>query len=247
MKKIISMMLVLVMTMLVLASCNPSPSVDESTDNEAKGDEVNKEPAVTDETESRPSFHYAVKTLFSYDDVMSALEIVKQRHDVRPTYTVKDMGDDYTVFYEFFDGPRLMEYPIDYDTYFTTMSMGVFNTFIFLNNRSCPDADDHKFHPSTVITAYKEDENYDKLIQYIKENVCVWMTQKRGEVVEISDESLLTYEYIYTDIDGDTNRKTVYYISYDDQKIMELWSCVELDDKFFEDFFNGLVTIRIEQ
>ena len=116
MKKIISLVLVLVITTLALSSC-----------------EV-RSPIFSLFSKERPENvgYYSVKTLYSYDEVMDALSIVRQRYDIDPVYTVRDMGEGYTVLYHFTQGHRWTEYPIDYETYFTTKSGGYFCTFIFL-------------------------------------------------------------------------------------------------------------------
>ena len=74
-------------------------------------------------TEKKNMYYYSVKTLYSYEDVMDALDIVRQRKEVKPTYTVTDMGENYTIFYQFWTPHNWTEYPIDYETYFTTKSI----------------------------------------------------------------------------------------------------------------------------
>ena len=183
--------------------------------------------------------YYALKALYSYNDVMDALSLVRNRYDVKPTYTVSDMGDDYTVVYQFFVGHCWTQYPIDYETFFTTKSTGFFNTYIFLNSETCALDEYHTKHVSSSIIVYRDDEDYDRIEGYKMSYPCVWLREITKNVVDISDSSLLSYSSL-----GGREVKN-YDIYYNGKFIIEMVSCVELDDAFFDSFFNSLVTTKI--
>ena len=61
----------------------------------------------------------------------------------------------------------------------------------------------------------------------------------------INVENIENVEFLrYTEVL--TSDGAVYNVSYWGDKIMELTSCVELDDDFFEAFFNNIVTTMAE-
>ena len=181
--------------------------------------------------------YYSVKTLFSYDDVMNALSIVRQRQEVKPTYTVKDMGEDYTIFYRFHVDNLWTAYPIDYDTYFNTKSDGYFETYIFFENQEC-SSEKHYPNHTNYYFSYEEDEDYDKITKYRQENACIRIEVQRDErYVEITRKELLGYY----ELDG-FSKLHFYQVNYDGSDIISLVSCVELDDAFFDLFFDNLVT-----
>ena len=175
----------------------------------------------------------AVKVLYSYDEVMSALDIVRERVDVKPCYTVDNMGDDYTVLYYFIREGLWTEYPIDYDDYFHSTSNGLFITYIFLNNTECPGHENHGICAQSSFSINKFDEDYEKLSKY---KSCAGVTLNANSVVtKIEDVSLLSYGGHYGDGGG-------YFIYYDGTKIFTLSSCIELDEVFFEVLFENIVT-----
>ena len=91
--KTLSLGLAVIFILLTLMSCDPT-----TDQGEQNGGNSN-----TNGGSSSTSHYYGVKTVYSYDEVMDALAIVRQRRTVKPTYTVKDMGEDYTIFYQFQD------------------------------------------------------------------------------------------------------------------------------------------------
>ena len=244
--KPISIVLVLVLSTLTMSSCGLVDYIESifgnetnNTENESKDTNSNKNDGLSNGVRNENSHYYSVKTLYSYKDVMDALEIVKERYNVKPTYTVDNMGENYTVFYHFWVGHCWTEYPIDYETYFTTKSFGSFNTYIFMENQKCPGHENPSEHAAHSFITYEEEEDYEKLNKYYKENACIWMTRISKNVVEIEDRDLLTYR-------GGGETGLIYYsIYYENKEIMDLQSCVKLDEAFFDDFFNSLVTTRV--
>lgn len=238
--KLVSSVLILVILSLTLTSCGIIDYFVEM--NNEQNNNIEEQP-------QKKRYYYGAKTLYSYDDVIAALSIVKQRYGkLEHRYTVKAMGEDYIVFYQFVKFHANMEYPTDYDTYFTTIAGSYFHTFIFFENKACPghDSGNAADNPANNLYAYKEDTDYDKLIKYKKEKACVSMaTLNYSNVVEIEDVSLLSYSSRkYGDSDY---AYTIYYGGDEYSKengIVNLVSCVELDDEFFEVFFNSLVTTK---
>ena len=226
--KTVASLLVIVLTVLALFSCGGQQNGDNNKN--STGD-------------SRDNvYYYSVKTLYSYDDVMDALSIVRKRIDVKPTYTVKDMGDDYTIFYQFWVGHSWTAYPIDYDTYFSTKSDGYFVTYIFFENQSCDDSNHSDLHGRTSLVAYKEDTDYEKLIKYINGHPCVWVRRDVDYFSEIKSRSNLKYQPVSSFEDY-----YEYIISNWGNTILTLWSCIELDDTFFDKFFDSLVTTSVAE
>ena len=224
MKKIISLVLVLVITTLALSSCEVRSPIF----------------SLFSKERSENVGYYSVKTLYSYDEVMDALSIVRQRYDIDPVYTVRDMGEGYTVLYHFTQGHRWTEYPIDYETYFTTKSGGYFCTFIFLDGVDCLAYNHSTDHNYSRITVYKGDEDYDKIMEYNNSSTaCVVFINDvmMKKAVDIEDKSLLSY----------SKSGATYYITYNDEKIIHLESCVDLDDTFFERFYDSLVTTKVTE
>lgn len=221
-KKSIGVMLVLFMLFSTLVGC-----VNPDDNNEQENNQSNNQ----DKYE-----YYAVKALYSYNEVINALSLVKERYDVKPTYTVNNMGDDYTVVYHFFVGHCPTKYPIDFETYFTTKSNGFFNTYIFLENEACELDEYHTQHASYAINAYKEDEDYDKIMSYKTTHPCVWLREITKDVVDINDRSLLSYKA------SEGKSMNYYDVYYNGEWIIEMISCVELDDAFFTLLFNSLIT-----
>lgn len=181
----------------------------------------------------------AVKVLYSYDEVMEALDIVRERQEVKPTYTVNDMGDTYTVLYYFIREGVWTEYPMDYETYFANISNGFFCTYIFLNEQACPGHGDNTNCLSAKLRVNKFDEDYKKIVKY-KSQACIRIyyepTTASHVIAEIEDASLLRY----------TESGNRYFIYYSDKEIMQLWSCIKLDDAFFDIFFDSVVTTSVK-
>jgi hypothetical protein len=232
MKKIVSMTLVLAMTTLMLSSCN---LLDYGEELLVSLGIVNKKEHSDDlEQTSRPPVQFTAKVLFSYDDVMKGLGIVREKYYVDPEYTVDYMGEDYIILYYFRFGWWEIEYPIDFETYFSTFSNGDFITIIFLKNQTCTTTGRHGHSP---LMLSPNDENYAEVLQLKKSYASVYMMNEMGaDVRKLTDFSL--FSYYKSTINDDIH----YFVKYDGKPIITLWSCVELDDKFFEDFFNGLVT-----
>jgi hypothetical protein len=227
--KFISVVLICILMMLSLTSCGLLDNGEKNSDEEQKGTS----------DEGKKGQYYAVKTLFTYDDVMEALAIVRERREVAPVYTVSDMGDGYTVIYQFSVPNCRTVYPVDYDTYFTTKSNGDFLTCIFLEDQVCPGHRGYSLHGCNLIHAYKGDEDYETLINLNKSYASVWVkSSEEINVEEIEIVELLSYKLFYID-DG-----AFYLIKYCGETIMEVRSCVELDDDFFEALFNSIVTTR---
>ena len=195
----------------------------------------------------KENIHYiSAKTLFSYEYVMDALAIVRQRRDVDPTYTVKDMGEDYTVLYNFLVNNAWTEYPIDYDTYFNTKSNGHFTTYIFFENQGCSYEEHYPKHTYGYVL-YKEDEDYDIITKYMKENACITVIVERDCIVdEIEWVMNLSYSVFYPEY-FDQYGQYAYTIRHRGIIIMNLYSCVELDDAFFDLFFENLVTTSVKE
>ena len=180
----------------------------------------------------------AVKVLYSYEEVMSALDIVRDRVEVEPIYTVEDMGDGYTVLYYFVREGSWAEYPIDYEEYFTETSIGFFTTFIFLNDKECPGHENYGKCAPAGFSINKYDEDYDILAEY-RSYAGVKILENKADV-EIVDRSLLSYSGHYSD-------GAIYSVYYNGENILRLVSCVELNDTFFEVFFENLVTTRAKK
>ena len=239
MKKIIIKMLSLgisiILTLLTLFSCNQT--VDPGEQNGGNNN-TNNGPSGT-------SHYYGVKTLYSYEDVMDALAIVRQRRTVKSTYTVKDMGEDYTVFYQFWEPHYNRPYPIDYDVFFTSQSRGRFNTVIYFENKTCSSEKHLGWHGADLLLAYEEDEDYHYLMNYKKEKACVEIrSYNEKAAVEIKNKDSLTVYSGGNVVDFDHYYK--YYVYYNGNQIMQLWSCVELDDAFFNLLFENIVTTNVK-
>ena len=215
--KIISVVLIFVISALVLSSC-------------AYIDAYVKEHIIQPRPENK--MYGAVKALYSYEDVMDALAIVREKHEVSPRYTVDDMGEGYTVVYHFINPGRTVEYPIDYDTYFNEMSFGGFNTFIVLEDQECPGHTNTGDCPQNDLIVNKYDEDYEKITD-LRSHALVELKHNHNTFVEIENRDLLSYK----DIGGNK-----YQIFYEDTNILELESFIELDEDFFELFFDRLVT-----
>ena len=181
--------------------------------------------------------YYAVKTLFSFEDVMAGLQLTRERFEVDPVYTVDNMGEDYTVIYHFTEGHSYTKYPIDFETYFSTKSYGHFTTYIMINNQECPGCGYNGKCNKTGIFIYKGDENYERVMEY-KESTCAYVKISENEnVIPIENINLLSYSHR-------TNTRH-YDVTYDGEKIMTLYSCVELNNEFFDRFFDSIVTTEV--
>lgn len=182
--------------------------------------------------------YYATKNLYSYDDLIDALAIVGEKHELNPTYTVEDMGEGYTVVYNFWNAVET-EYPIDYESFFTTKSNGGFSTYIFMDGQPCPGHEDHTMHGSDGMYLVKYDEDFEKLSGY-DSLVGVYMHSHTFDVVELEDKELLSYRESISD------GNILYFVYYGEKEIMRLKSCVTLDNAFFERFFAALVVVNPE-
>ena len=232
--KTLSLGLAVIFILLTLMSCDPT-----TDQGEQNGGNSN-----TNGGSSSTSHYYGVKTVYSYDEVMDALAIVRQRRTVKPTYTVKDMGEDYTIFYQFQDYNFNRPYPIDYDVFFNTYSSGFFSTCIFFENKTC-SSERHGWHTSETIHTYKEDEDYEKLKNTCKEKACVniiIVNAEKREAVELENNIPDVYGGSFNDL----YEFYTYHIFYG-MEIMQLWSCVELDDEFFDVFLPNIVTTRVTE
>ena len=228
MKRIISILVLLSLTLSVLTGCGVVESIFSTNSSNTRDDSWG---------------YYSVKAVRSYDEVMDALDIVKENHTVKPTYTVKDMGENYFIIYNFIVCGCWTQYPIDYETYFTTKSRGSFSTFIFMKNVNCPiKTENKKCGPSTFFEIYKEDENYEEIKGYLENYGCVAMTYVKENASKIEDRSLLKYSYVFSD-----DLKYVYGVYYGESQIMDLVSCVPLDESFFVTFFDSLVTTHPDE
>ena len=225
--KTLSLCVAIILTLLTLFSCTPTYSGEQNSGNNN-----------TNGGSTGTSHYYGVKTVYSYEEVMDALAIVRQRYDAKPTYTVKDMGEDYTIFYQFVEYHYNRPYPIDYDVFFTSQSSGNFNTVIFFENQTCSSEKHSGWHGTDLLHIYKEDEDYDKLKScYKQKKACVEIrSYYRGDAVEIENTPT-----VYGGSFSDQYEHYRYHIFYG-MEIMQLWSCVELDDEFFDVFFANLVT-----
>ena len=227
----ISLCVAIILTLLTLFSCNPTYSGEQNSGNNN-----------TNGGSTGTSHYYGVKTLYSYEDVMDALAIVRQRYDAKPTYTVKDMGEDYTIFYQFWEPHYNRPYPIDYDVFFTSQSSGDFNTVIFFENQTCSSEDHLPKHSGSNLNAYKEDEDYGKLRKYMDEKACITIKVARDRsVLEIGHLMNLSYSR-----DPYNNELYGYTVCLRGSEIMYLNSCVELDDAFFELLFENIVTTSVK-
>lgn len=236
MKKTIAILILI--SMLVLSSCEYLPFLS-GDKNEGQNQNTENQGETQQDTENegetQEKMYYAVKTLYSYEDVMDALEIVRKKHNTRLSYTVKDMGEDYTVFYQFVTPNCLTSYPIDYETYFTTKTFGTFETVIFLENTPCTKHTPSRHIATNLLKAYKGDEDYEMIFKYVTEYASVWLKDTSKILIDVTDKSKLTYASCALE------NRFEYYIFYDDNNILDLWSCVELDEAFFEVFFNSIV------
>ena len=230
--KTISLCVAIILTLLTLFSCNPPTNAEQ----ENGGNNTN--------VGSTGTSHYiGVNTLYSYEDVMDALAIVRQRCKVEPTYTVKDMGEEYTIFYQFLKPHYNRPYPIDYDVYFTSESNGLFYTVIFFENQTCSSEDHLPKHSGDNLDAYKEDEDYEKLRQYMRNKACITINVDRDcSASEIGNLMSLSYSR-----DPYNNEQYGYSICLRGKEIMYLESCIELDDAFFEVLFENIVTTRVKK
>lgn len=234
--KAIASLLVVVLTSLTLFSCG-----EQQNNNSNNGNNNNNNNYIGDGVTRDNIYYYSVKTLYSYDDVMDALAIVRQRYKANPTYTVKDMGDDYMIFYHFWVANRWTAYPIDYDTYFNTKSNGYFITYIYFENQSCDDSSHSGLHGSMAPEIYKEEEDYEKKMEYIKDNPCVRVDECLNYYGEIEDPKYLSYQLLSSWRGGE------YLIRYRGNEIFKIGSCIELDDEFFDKFFECLVTTSVTE
>lgn len=227
----ISLSVATILTLLTLFSCTPTYSGEQNSGNNN-----------TNGGSTGTSHYYGVKTLYSYEDVMDALAIVRQRRNVDPTYTVKDMGEDYTIFYQFLEPHYNRPYPIDYDVFFTSQSSGFFYTVIFFENQTCSSEDHLPKHSGSNLKAYKEDEDYGKLRKYMEEKACITIKVVRDcHVSEIGYIMNLSYSK-----DSYNDEQFSYIVRLRGSEIMYLNSCVELDDAFFELLFENIVTTSVK-
>ena len=232
MKKLIAF--VLLLSVLVLSSCEYLPflSNDEIETPVPEGESQQN----NENDDGKQKRYWGTKTLHSYDDLLDALSIVRQYHKPKHQYTVKDMGENYAVIYNFYEPHAWISYPIDYETYFTTVSDGDFSTFIFFENQSCPGHDSHSSCGSSWMYANRGEEDYEELLDYHNNHASVGLINKANPV-EITDISELSYKgYDMCDYFS-------YDVMYSGKIIIELSSCIELDEAFFEAFFNSLVIV----
>lgn len=191
-------------------------------------------------TEEKEKEYYAVKTLFSYNELNSALDIIRTYQSVKPTYTVDYLGDDVTVLYHFTTGHRWTEYPVDFETFFTTKTSGFFTTFIVFNDKPC---NTHHYgeneHGTSSLKVYRGDEDYDKLMNLKQLQGAKIRTSK---AIEIQDRSLINYRCV--EYDDDYNYHCVYYVYYDKTRIISIESCSALDEDFLCKIFDNLILVK---
>lgn len=191
-------------------------------------------------TEEKEKEYYAVKTLFSYNELNSALDIIRTYQSVKPTYTVDYLGDDVTVLYHFTTGHRWTEYPVDFETFFTTKTSGFFTTFIVFNDKPC---NTHHYgeneHGTSSLKVYRGDEDYDKLMNLKQLQGAKIRTSK---AIEIQDRSLINYRCV--EYDDDYNYHCVYYVYYDKTRIISIESCSALDENFLSAIFDHLILVK---
>ena len=80
---------------------------------------------------------------------------------------------------------------------------------------------------------------------YKKEKACVEIrSYNEKAAVEIKNKDSLTVYSGGNVVDFDHYYK--YYVYYNGNQIMQLWSCVELDDAFFDLLFENIVTTNVK-
>lgn len=192
-----------------------------------------------DNGEQQDSKYYAIKALDSYEDLESAFELIKIKHSPEPVYTVTDdFGEGYEVVY-YFNTPHChTTYPVSFEEYFTDKTYGKFETLIFLEDTVCEDEMHETDHIASYIDWYKEDPDYDKYTQYIPCQT-VWIHETKA-VETIEDISSMSYR-----LDEHPGHPyKFYHVSYGETDILSLRSCVELDDGFFNKFYEHLAIIE---
>ena len=227
--KTVSCILVFVVSVLILSSCGIIESyIDSYID------------AHTNQR-SENEMYGAVKVLYSYEEVMDALSIVRKRVEVDPVYTVYDMGENYTVLYYFIRDGRTTEYPLDYDDYFNSISNGNFTTFIFINDLECPSHQSYGNCARSMFRINKYDEDYERLVTH-KKCAGAMIFNNNYSFVEIEDPSFLYYKEFY---DGENG--VSYYVYYGDKEVFRLGSCIKLEEEFFDLLFENLVTTEAKE
>ena len=183
--------------------------------------------------------YYSVKTLFTYDDLVAATDILRENGKLQPTYTVNIDSDDFSVVYHFNSPNNRTTYPIDFETYFNTKANGTFYTCIIFNEACSLHHFGEAQHALSHLKVYNGDEDYDK-IRELMAREGVWIRTETA--VEIEDPELISYTYYRSFTDTDTGAFH-YTVRYGDTKIMELISCTELDDAFLSLIFENLIII----
>ena len=231
MKKFIAI-LILIST-LTLSSCEYIPSLFGKYQDVKPEGETPQNTEISDEKEKE---YWGTKTLHSYDELMNALSIVRQYHKPKHQYTVTSMGENYTVMYNFAVPQAWISYPIDYETYFTTVSDGSFMTFIFFENQPCPGHELNSRCSASRMYVNRGEEDRAELLDYKYNHASVCLLEKASPV-EITDISELSYEGY------DMGDYFSYDVTYCGEWIIELQSCVELDKAFFNAFFRSLIVV----
>ena len=183
--------------------------------------------------------YYSVKTLFTYDELMAATDILRENGKLQPTYTVSIDSDDFSILYHFNSPHNPTTYPIDFETYFNTKANGTFYTCIVFNEACSLHSLGEVDHAMSRLNVYNGDEDYDKIRELmVREGV--WI--RTETVVEIEDPELISYTYYRSTSDTDTGAFH-YTVRYGGTKIMELISCTELDEAFLKLIFENLVIV----
>jgi hypothetical protein len=233
-EKSISMLLVFVMSFIFMSSCDFIFLNDENVSAEENPQDDNQEDLYP--PPGNTSGWFATKTLFSYDELSRALEIVGERYDLDPTYTVRDMGEGYEVLYYFWDPPTNIEYPIGFEEFFSKKSLGNFYTYIVITNKECNCDGGYVCRMTDSMMIHDDDVDYNKVMEYRKNYACVRVRNFfSGNAEKIEDKALLSFRQVnYPD-------NYIYHVIYYNREILELESCVMLDAEFFELFLDSLV------
>ena len=236
MKKIISLLLLVVIMALTLFGCN-APDESSGTNN--------------DKTSTKTQIAcQGVKVLDKYDDLLRAMELISQNGNLKQRnenqFTIKEnVGEQYKVVYRCFqDHFSKIYYPIEFEEFFENYADGDFDTRIYLLGESLDDCD-HIPVTDTIpydhsVGLFNVDGDYEKYLEYA---YYPFVDIHSVEYVEIENKELISIrEFDSYNMNGEHS----YEVLYGETVILRLYSCMAVDDDMLDLIVDNLVPSRVQ-
>lgn len=208
---------------------NPEPNTNISTDGGLEPDEY------------IPDEEWALKVLISNDELFDALEIVKAKKIITPTYAISENLDDrYCVLYYFSQRHNERHtYPISFVDFFkdenTVWKYSILVFDLSRENHKCNRPYDH------APLLHVLDNNKSEIEKY---NVYPFINIKVVDrAVDISDKSLVTIN-VKSTVENSQNGTSEYQIFYNGEEILSVFGCYNLSNEDIYLLIDNLIVVK---